>query len=251
MQQWYTFFSLKMLFYGTSQFPTMWTHSTFANYVSPLKRQFTLQTTTAILFLCTSHLCPHIRWLISFCTTFTSSRVWLPNHYVVISWNVKPKRVNAKSSVTWHWAAAVLPHFCKTYDLQRAWFWSHLGHASNLDFFFQTMQALKKLLVIFFGLLWSLACYSKRKLVSSSILCKLVPSRYELQFSIGILQRSLTLSLFFATTASQLWPNIFSEKKKIEIFIPAAGQEWLPFLSSFQLLFFRCCQIAWWVLYKF
>ena len=135
MQQWYTFFSLKMLFYGTSQFPTLWTHSTFANYVSPLKRQFTLQTTTAILFLCTSHLCPHIRWLISFCTTFTSSRVWLPNHYVVISWNVKPKRVNAKSSVTWHWAAAVLPHFCKTYDLQRAWFWSHLGHASNLDFF--------------------------------------------------------------------------------------------------------------------
>ena len=30
----------------------------------------------------------------------------------------------------------------QTYDLQRAWFLSHLGHASNLDFF-QTMQALK------------------------------------------------------------------------------------------------------------
>ena len=146
----------------------------------------------------------------------------------------------------------------QTYDLQRAWFWSHLGHASNLNFFFQTMQALKT--TCHFLWIVMVPCLLFQKKIGlffnsfANWYLQGINYNFQLESCKGLwLFHSLDNSApFFATTASQLWPNIFSEKKKIEIFIPAAGQqEWLPFLSSFQLLFFRCCQIAWWVLYKF
>lgn len=146
----------------------------------------------------------------------------------------------------------------QTYDLQRAWFWSHLGHASNLNSFFKPCRRIKN------HLSFSLDCYGPLLAIPKENWPLLqffanwylqgINYNFQLESCKGLwLFHSLDNSApFFATTASQLWPNIFSEKKKIEIFIPAAGQqEWLPFLSSFQLLFFRCCQIAWWVLYKF